>query len=432
MRAGGIPAEAALNTPITTLTPTIERSNYNHLVMDVAWFGLALAATSRFLSIYAIRLGATPIDLGWLTALPFIVLLGSNMLSTRWRQHFPDSINALFWPALGMRMMFLLPALTPLFPPHLQPAWLIMSATLPALPQGISSTLFAVMMREAVPENVITRLLSQRSLLLNIVLGLTALIFGLWLEKGPFPVNYQVMFLIAFVAALLSQIHVLRIRVKPVPVVAARHMVSAQPLRRPSFQRTAVIALVIHLGFFTLIPVTPLHLVRTLNASEGFVALFGTAELAAAALICMFTDRITRRIGSRAMVGIAMLGTAGAALILAGAHSLPITLVAAALSGAAWTAATIGLFGVFTDSTSDVPMSEMTDYTIIYHQVIYAAAFVGPLIGSNLANTGVSLVFVMLVGALLRLGAGGAVLKLDTLWTLTAQRSRRAYHRRSL
>lgn len=412
---------------VKDMTASVERANYNHLVMDVAWFGLAMAATSRFLSVYAIRLGATPMDLGWLTALPFVVLLGSNLLSTRWRQHFPDSINALFWPALGMRLMFLLPALTPLFPPHLQPAWLIMSATLPALPQGISSTLFAVMLREAVPENVVTRLLSRRALLVNAAIGVAALVFGIWLEKGPFPVNYQVMFLIAFLAALLSQIHVLRVRVRPVPVVAARRMVSAQPLRRPAFQRTAVIAMIIHLGFYTLIPVTPLHLMRTLNASEGFVALFGIVELAAAAAICVFTDGITRRIGSRAMVGLAMLGTAAAALILAGAHSLPITLVAAAFSGASWTAATVGLFGVFTDSTHDVPMSEMTDYTIIYHQVIYVAAFVGPLIGSNLANAGLSLVLVMLVGALLRLGAGGAVLKLDALWTLTAQRSRRAY-----
>lgn len=414
-----------------TITPTVERANYNHLVMDTAWFGLAMAATSRFLSIYAIRLGATPLDLGWLAALPFIVLLGSNLLSTWWRRRFPDSIHALFWPALGMRLAFLLPALTPLFPPHLQPMWLIMSATLPALPQGISTTLFLVMMREAVPENTLTRLLSQRSLYTNITIGTAALVFGVWLEKSPFPVNYQVMFLAAFLAALLSLIHVLRVRVPAMRVAVPRRIISAQPLRQPAFQRTIIIALVIHLGFFTLIPVTPLHLVRTLHASEGFVALFGIAELAAAAVISVFTDSITRRIGSRAMVGLSMLGTALAAFILASAQNLPVTLAAAALSGASWTAATIGLFGVYTGSTRDVPMSEMTDYTIIYHQVIYAAAFVGPLIGSSLANAGLSLVIVMLVGALLRMGAGGAVLRLDTLRAMTAQHSRRAYRRSS-
>ena len=114
----------------------IERENAHHLVMEVAWFGLALAATSRFLSVFAIRMGATAADLGWITALPFIVLLGSTTLSTRWRSKFPDSIKAIFWPSLGFRFVFLFPALTPLFPPHLQPAWLILSAALAALPAG--------------------------------------------------------------------------------------------------------------------------------------------------------------------------------------------------------------------------------------------------------------------------------------------------------
>ncbi len=39
------------------------------------WFGLGLAATSRFLSVYAIRLDATPMLLGWMSALPAILAL---------------------------------------------------------------------------------------------------------------------------------------------------------------------------------------------------------------------------------------------------------------------------------------------------------------------------------------------------------------------
>ncbi len=418
-------------TTMSSFNPKVERANYNHLVMDIVWFGLALAATSRFLSVYAIRLGATPADLGWLTALPFIVLLGSNLLSTWWRRHYPDSISALFWPALGMRLMFLLPALTPLFPPHLQPGWLILSATLPAIPQGISSTIFVVMMREAVPENALTRLLSQRSLWMNVALGGAALAFGFWLEKAPFPLNYQIMFLVAFLAALLSQIHVLRIRVQPAPAAPQRQAAGrARPLREGAFQRTIVIALVIHMGFFALIPVTPLHLVQTLGASEGFVALFGISELAAAAVICVFIDRMARRVGNRALVGLAMIGTAAAAFILAAAHNLPVTLLAGALSGASWTVAAIALFGVFTESTRDVPLAETTNHTIIYHQVIYIAAFIGPLIGSSLAQAGLNLVLVMLIGALLRLTAGGVVLKLEALWALATHRSAdRAYRR---
>ena len=109
--------------------PPSQQRNFQHLVLEVTWFGLALASTSRFLSVFAIRLGATPAQLGWLTALPFAVLLLSTTLSTRWRRHFSDSIHAIYLPSLAFRFVFLFPALTPLFPSQWQTPWLIFSAT---------------------------------------------------------------------------------------------------------------------------------------------------------------------------------------------------------------------------------------------------------------------------------------------------------------
>src|SRR5690606_10165919 len=82
----------------TTPSDVVERSNFNHLVMDIAWFGLALAATSRFLSVYAIRLGGTPADLGWLTSFPALLLLISATFSGWWQQHFPNAVKAVFLP----------------------------------------------------------------------------------------------------------------------------------------------------------------------------------------------------------------------------------------------------------------------------------------------------------------------------------------------
>ncbi|MBZ0302201.1 MAG: hypothetical protein K8J31_20800, partial [Anaerolineae bacterium] len=208
----------------------IERANFHYLVKEVTWFGLALAATSRFLSVFAIRSGATAAELGWITALPYIVLLGSTTLSTRWRSKFPDSIKAIFWPSLGFRFVFLFPALTPLFPAYLQPAWLIVSAALAAMPQGISSTLFVTMLKEAIPEDRISSLVSRRNVGMNITLGIAALCFGFWLELAPFPLNYQVMFLTAFALALIAQLDLMRVRLKPVPVVRSEQRSNVSPL----------------------------------------------------------------------------------------------------------------------------------------------------------------------------------------------------------
>jgi MFS family permease len=424
------PAEVTLNTDIAP-SPQQERANYHKLVVEVAWFGLAVASTSRFLSVYAIRLGATPAELGWMTALPFMVLLCSTALSPWWRRHYSDSIKAIFWPSLGFRFVFLLPAFTPLFPPPLQPMWLIMAVALPALPQGISSTIFVGMLREAVPGNKLVRLASARNLWMNLMIALAALGFGIWLEHAPFPINYQVMFLAAFALALISHWYVMRIRVDAVAMMPQPPQVksSAQPLRSPLFLRAVVIGVIIHIGFMSIVPVTPLHLVENLGANEGFMALFGIAELAAAALVCVFTDRLSARLGHRRLVGLAMLGTMGAALVMAAAHNLPVTLIGAALSGASWTAAAIGLYGLFTESTNDVPLQDMTRYTTVYHQIIYVAAFLGPMIGSNLANGGMNLVAVMLIGAGLRFMSGVTILQMETLVAAPVQALRKAYRR---
>lgn len=410
----------------------VERANYHHLIMEVSWFGLALAATSRFLSVFAIRLGATPAEIGWITALPFIVLLFSTTLSTRWRSYFPDSIKAIFWPSLGFRFVFLFPALTPLFPPSMQAPWLIVSAALAALPQGISSTIFVSMLREAVPEERLTSLISRRNVGMNIALAIAALGFGFWLELAPFPMNYQVMFLAAFVLGLISHLQLLRIKVKPMPVTCTRVQSTAKPLQSPLFQKVVFIGVIIHIGFFAVLPVTPLHLVESLGAAEGFMALFGLAEIGSAAIIALFTSRIVMKIGHRKMVGLAMAGTAGSALILATASSLPITLLAGILSGASWTAATIGLFGMFTESTHDVANADMTRYATVYHQLLFVAAFVGPLIGSSLANSGLALPLVMMLGVMLRVLASMGVIYVDSIWSLfqTSHRSRWAIRHR--
>jgi MFS family permease len=410
----------------------IERANYHHLVMEVSWFGLALAATSRFLSVFAIRLGATPAEIGWITALPFVILLFSTTLSTRWRSRFSDSIKALFWPSLGFRFVFLFPALTPLFPPSLQPAWLIASAALAALPQGISSTIFVSMLREAVPEERLTALMSRRNVGMNITLALAALGFGFWLELAPFPLNYQVMFMAAFALGLISHLQLIRIKVKPAPVTCVKKQSQAKPLQSPTFQKVVFIGVIIHIGFFAVLPVTPLHLVQSLGAAEGFMALFGLAEIGSAAIISLFTNRIVHKIGHRKMVGLSMAGTAASALIMATATNLPITLLAGVFSGASWTAASVGLFGLFTESTHDVPNADMTRYATVYHQLLFVAAFIGPLIGSNLANVGIALPLVMMLGVTLRLLASLGVLNVDHLWSMipSPQRNRWAMRHR--
>ena len=113
---------------MTSLTKSFEQSNYTHLVLDIGWFAIALASTSRFLQFYAIRMGADAFSLGLMAALPAIILVFSTSLSAWWRSHFEDSVHAIWLPSMGYRFIFLLPAFTPFFPIEWRVLWLILAA----------------------------------------------------------------------------------------------------------------------------------------------------------------------------------------------------------------------------------------------------------------------------------------------------------------
>ncbi|MEO1289032.1 MAG: hypothetical protein AAFV93_14810, partial [Chloroflexota bacterium] len=186
------------------VTTVSVRANYQHLIWDIGWFGIALAATSRFMQFYAIRMGADAFELNLLTALPAIVLVFSTAMSAWWRSYFTNSVKAVQIPSFVFRLVFLLPAFAPFFPLEWRVLWLILSAAIPAMMQGMSNAIFVVMMRETISDDRIASLLARRQFVLNVMVLLGVLGFGVLLESLLFPLNYQVMFVIAFGFALLS------------------------------------------------------------------------------------------------------------------------------------------------------------------------------------------------------------------------------------
>ncbi len=396
-----------------------KQANYRHLVMDMTWYGLAIPATDRFLSIYAIRLGADANQLTWLAALPALMLLISATWGTWWVKRYTDSGKSVLWPGFGQRLTFLLPALTPFMPHNFQIPWLILSLTLPAVTQGISSVAFLVMFREAIDDESVPSLLGHRSLALNITVGLSGLALGVWLEHITFPLNYQLMFVTAFAITLISLWHLSRIRVTPkaVPAPQTERRPSQSPWRSPGFQTVAFIIVLTHLTFFSVRALIPLHLVNNLGAGEEFVSLFTLAELVGGGLITFFAKGIVKRLGNRGTIAFAMMGTGLGALLISATHNLALTLLASAITGATWTLVANGIFAFFTEKT---PVNDLVPYTTAYNQIVFVAMFIGPMVGQLLNNLGLSLVMVILAGAVLRVAAGVLTQAHPRLWVARA------------
>jgi MFS family permease len=396
------------------LSPEQARANYRRLVLDIAWFGLAFPAVAQYLSLYAIRLNASAALLGWLAALPSVVALMTSALAGWWGRKFSNIVVAQFWPGVAYRLVFLLPALTPIFPSKWQTIWLLLAATLPAIPQGVSSVLFLVLMRRGIEDHQITALISRRSLAVNVTVGISTLIFGFWLTEGPFPFNYQAMFVVAFVLAMMSLFNVRRVRLPTPEPQPSPERPPIQPWKSMAFRKVALVTIMAHIALFSIAPIISLRLVDDLGANEGFISIFALAGQITAAMTAAFATRIIQRMGTLNTIAIGLVGTGLSAVVFALSPYLALTIPASALGGAAWTAAAIALFGYFSENT---PAESLTSFTTVYNQLIMLAVFIGPMIGSQLAsNTSLGLGAVLMIGAVLRVLVGGLISGVDVDW----------------
>lgn len=393
----------------------IEDANYSHLVFDIAWFGIALAASSRFMTVFAIRLGASPTQIGLLSAIPPLVLLLTTGYGATWRKRYSDIAQAVFWPSFFFRFIFLLPVFTPFLPKDLQPWWLIASICLPALPQGVGAGLFISLMRESVPQERMTPLHSRRMMAMNIMVGIAALVFGLWLKTVPFPYNYQSMFLVAYAAALVSLWHVAQVH--PLEKAAPARVINLEKAEAPSqtqlkpialkpwqmakFRQVGLLAFLSFGVFFAFVPLVPMHLMEDLGADETFMAYFAIIELGSAAMAASRASGWVRQFGSRNVVGVALTVTGLASALIAFSPTIWISLIPAGLLGAAWVTCDISLMDYFTRNTP----GEDVRYSSAYQQVISLGMFIGPLVTTQLVEYGVSIVAVLVVGGILRVAA---------------------------
>jgi MFS family permease len=362
----------------------------------------------RFLPYFAIRMGATPLEVGLVTSLPAVVLFLVTGLSSWWYRQYDNSLRAMLWPTILHRMVFLLPVFAPFFPAEWRPPWIILAVMLPAVGQGVSSTVFIVVMREAVTKEKLTLLMTRRKLWMSVAIGAGTLLAGLLLESWAFPLNYQIVFLVGFSGSLISFSHLIRIKVESKEPPASVPLVKLvkQQAHSPDTRSVVYVTLTSFISFYFIVGVIPVHL-KSLGANEGFIAIFGVVELLAAAASTIMTVRLVRFFGNRSLVAISVMVTAVAAAILGLTANVWVTLIAAAFTGAAWTLADIAMFGYFAERAN----TENVGATMIYNEVMYIGMFIGPLLGNGLLAIGMSTMSVLLIGAGLRL-IGGMLVRL--------------------
>ena len=119
---------------------TVEGRNIRNLYAETTWFGVLNGLVGTFMSVFALRLGATTAQVGWLAALPALVnvvwLIPAGRIIERQRRRQP----LILWAGFLQRLGYLLLAAMPFLLATGQVEALIVINTLITLPAAIINT----------------------------------------------------------------------------------------------------------------------------------------------------------------------------------------------------------------------------------------------------------------------------------------------------
>jgi MFS family permease len=421
----------SLSTPLPPVGQL--RANFYHLYADIAWYGILAGSSMAFLAVYAARAGANTFQVGLLTAAPGLVNLLFSLPAGRWlegRQVVRIAYSFSIWHRLGYLALVPLPWL---LPANFQVWGLVLIALYMSLPGTVLAIAFNAMFADVVPPEWRALVVGRRNALLAISMTLTALASGQVLDRVVFPLNYQIVFLLGGIGALMSSYHLGRLQPpqgiparvwKPLGEQASPGILRAlgairhsglRYLARTGGQKILRLDLIkgpfgrflsAYLVFYTFqylaLPVFPLFYVNELGLSDGAISL-GSALFHA--LVMIVSLRLGRLAAAFGYHGVAVRG----ALIL-GAY--PLLLFLAQDATLFWVASlfggvSIGMLngGLVNRLMERVPEEDRPAHMALHNLALNLGILAGSLSGPLLAEW-IGLRPMMLASSGLRFFAG--------------------------
>jgi MFS family permease len=404
--------------------PLHYRSNFYHLYLDIAWFGVLSGASINFLNVYATRLGASGLQIGLLAAMSGMVNLFLALPASRWieKRH---TGRAVFWSSVWFRLGYALWIPLPwLFNEQAQIWALIILTFLMAIPLTPLGVGFNALFAEAVPNEYRAHVAGYRNVTFAIAFMFTSLISGYLLESISFPLGYQIIFLVGAIGAAMSSYHIFHIKplqTDPFPPQAPPE--SAQPKKKgplrdiaatlrldiwsTPFRNVLLVLFGYHLMQHLAAPLFPLFLVRGLNLTDNEIGI-GTALLYFSMLIgSMQLRTLVHRVGHKTATGVGVAAMAFYPLAIALSQNVWHFYLASFISGFIFSISTGSYINYLLDKTPpDDRPTHLAWYNIILNISILAGSLAGPYIADH-----IGLATALLVFAAFRLLSGLAVLK---------------------
>ncbi len=384
------------------------------LYQDLIWLGFASAA-STYINVYAIRLGASDKLLGLRVAIPSLLVVLLRIPAAQIMERTSDRkrliVRSLFAGRAFYFLIFLLPWLGALplikqIPPATILVWTVICISIPsALSQAGWDSFFA----DVVPAGRLARVVSSRSTMTNLMTLAVVPLLGIWLDWAPFPMNYQLIFLLAFLGAMLSTWHINKIVVpetgrlpnRKVPALNLRE-VKRILLENKEFAALVLGTFVYQWAISIASPLFTIYFVDNLGASDSWIGYRMTLASLVSIIAYRIWPRQIERKGERAILILAAPLMALFPLLTGLTHVLMPNMFIVMIPRFFGSAVMIARYGIL---LRVCPADRRPTYIAIYAIVVNIAAFLAPLVGVALADI-ISIPGVFFVAAALRFTAG--------------------------
>lgn len=427
---------SSLLTSLRVEFPAAHRSNFWHLCLDILWFGILNGTSIAFVAVFATRLGASTFQIGILNAAPAIVTLFMALPAGQWLAS--RSLNhTVFWSSLVFRFFYLTWALLPFFfdAPGQINALLVLTFAM-SIPGTVLSIGFNSLFAAAVPAEWRGYIVGIRNAMLSLSSVVVSLMSGWLLDSLPMPLNYQLVFGIGFLGALMSSVHLWFVRpigdpeppqirqllndwarpgiVQTWPGIRSFVGLRSLTLPRATFSSWlqvhllrsrfgVALALLVtfHFAQYLVIPVFPLYTVNEVGLSDwvlswGNMLFYATLFVGSLQLVW-----ITGRFGNHTTLAVGVLLMSLYPIFIALADNATFYYVASLVGGIAWALAGGALGNYLLDN---VPEDNRPPHLAWYNLGLQTAVLAGSLLGPFLA-TQIGLVETLYVGSALRFSA---------------------------
>ena len=366
--------------------------NARNLEIEVFWAAI-LAGAVNFNAAFALRLGASNAEIGYLSSIPallaLLITIPVGQLLGRMARRMPWMVWSLFLYRLGYLLVVFVPFL-PIPAKGTVLVWLLIAFTAPAQVFGVAWT---AMLADVIPETMRVRVFAVRNILVAVAATAAIFLAGRWLENAPYPTNYQVMYFIGFAASMVSIYYIARMKVpdSTMPAGGARP-VGLRSLwlawkealaHEPDFVRLIGNTLAHGAGLWMIGPLYVLYFVKTLGATEGWLGLNGTLGNLTPVIGYMLWQRAIMRWGDNRVLKWTISFVGVYPIIVGMTHGLAPILALTALYGLLAPGTNLAHFDML---LKICPPADRPLYVGIYTTIMNIGAFIMPFVGIALAN----------------------------------------------